>query len=420
MQIERDKRLVESLISSKKTDAFVRRYREVIFDIIDKQMKKIDSSATLTLAKKGQLMSNFIDNLLTNDAKLLQNYLHPKRLRANNTDTEDLPFLDDWIHRQCVHFFSAKLIIDGIFSLNINVIKTFFFSKGRPGCREIFSGWIFENKIFSGSYKQQEKFIDNTIHTFVNELCATMEKFHKEEAEIRNGTRKRHSKQKNHEHSTLTSIRNYRYEKKFYPYFRDYVVHPYLEKKFFKPSIKTSSLHEWLLQLSYFPKSPTRDLAENIISNTFPEFTRKNYEKICQLLSCTKEDLKKAIRLLSKLGLKSGSADVVTVSIDDDRDDRENGKPTEIGSPDDSFREYEYRDSLKRIFCVMERTSRGRRQAKILKLVFHIDSYKNTAVETEKEIARILNISPRMLTYEKQQALKTANKIAKAENLNFD
>ena len=349
MQIERDKRLVKSLISSKKIDAFVRRYREVIFDIIDKQMKKIDSSATLTLAKKGQLMSNFIDNLLTNDAKLLQNYLHPKRLRANNTNTEDLPSLDVWIHQQCVRFFSAKLIIDGIFSLNINVIKTFFFSKGRPSCREIFSGWIFTNKVFFGPYKEQEKFIDDTIQTFVNKLYDTMEMFFKEEAEIRDGIRKRHSKQKDYELSALTSLKNYRFEGDFYSYFRDSVVYPYLSKEFFPTTRKTISIDH----------------------------------------------------------------------IRDDGEDGDNGKQLEIASPNDSSHEYEHRDFLERIFCVMERTQKGREQVEVLKLVFHLVTFESRAIRKDKDIAEILNISPRMLTYKKEQALKTAREIAEALDMNF-
>lgn len=347
MQIERDKRLVESLISSKKIDAFVRRYREVIFDIIDKQMKKIDSSATLTLAKKGQLMSNFIDNLLTNDAKLLQNYLHPKRLRANNTDTENRPSLDVWIHQQCVRFFSAKLIIDGIFSLNINVIKTFFFSKGRPGCREIFSGWIFTNKVFSGSYEEQEEFIDNTIQTFVNKLYDTMKMFFKEEAEIRDGIRKRHSKHKDYEYSALTSLKNYRFEGDFYSYFSEFVVAPYLRKEFFPSTPEIFSIDH------------IRDNGEN----------------------------------------------------------EENGRPLEIASPNDSFQDYEYRDFLERIFCVMERTQKGREQVEVLKLVFHLATFESREIRKDKDIAEILNISPRMLTYKKEQALKTAREIAEALNL---
>ena len=349
MKIERDKKLIENLISSKKTDVFVRKYRKVIFDIIDKQINKIDSSASLTLARKGQLMSNFIDNLLANDAKLLQNYLHPKRLRANNTDTEALPSLDVWIHRQCVRFFNAKLIIDGILSKNTNVIQTFFFSEERPGCREMFSKWICIYHVFEGDNTSLQNFIDDEIREYVNVLYVDIDKDAKEQLEISAGERQRRRKQKDYEYSALTSLKNYRFEGDFYSYFRDSVVHPYLSKK-------------------YFP-------------NTYN-----------------------------------------ILSIDHIRDDGENGdngKQLEIASPNDSFHEYEYRDFLERIFNVMERTQKGCDQVEVLKLVFHLVTFESRALRTDKDIAEILNISPRMLTYKKEQALKTAREIAEALDLNF-
>lgn len=346
MQVESDQRFIESLITSKKIDAFVRRYRGIIFDIIDKQMHKLDSSATLTLARKLQLMSDFIDNLLANNSKLLQNYLHPKRLRTNNTNAEDLPSLDVWIHQQCVRFFNAKLIIDGILSKNINVIKTFFFSEARPGCREMFSKWICINHVFEGDNPSLQNFIDDVIREYVNVLYVDIEKDAKEQLEISAGERQRRRKQKDHEYSALTSLKSYRFEGDFYSYFRDSVVHPYLVKKF-------------------FPTTP----------------------KI--------------------------------VSIDNDRENGDNRKQLEIVSPNDSYLEYEYRDFLERIFGVMERTAKGREQVEVLKLVFHLVTFDNRDIRKDKDIAEILNISPRMLTYKKDQALKTAQKIAEALNLEF-
>ena len=227
-----DKKLVESLISNKNVDAFVGKYRKDIFDVIDRQMKEIDPSASLALAQKSRLMNDFINLLLSDDAELLQNYLHPKRLRANKTGAkEELPSLDGWIHLQCVRFFSAKFIIDGILSRNINVIKAFFFSKKRPSCREIFSNWIFKNNVYSGD--SIEEFIDRVIQEYVNVLYVDIEKDEEEQIEISTGKRKRRRKQKDYERAELTSLKNYRFKGDFYSYFRDFVIGPYLRRKFF-------------------------------------------------------------------------------------------------------------------------------------------------------------------------------------------
>lgn len=230
-----DKKLVESLISNKNVDAFVGKYRKVIFDVMDKQMKEIDPSASLTLAQKSRLMNDFINLLLSNDAELLQNYLHPKRLRANKTGAkEELPSLDVWVHLQSVRFFNAKFIIDGILSRNINVITSFFFSKKRPGCREMFSNWIFKNHVYSGDSKELQKFIDRVIQEYVNVLYIDIDKDKEEQLEISAGKRKRRRKQKDYERSELTTLKNYRFKGDFYSYFRYQVISPYLKRKFFK------------------------------------------------------------------------------------------------------------------------------------------------------------------------------------------
>jgi len=473
MQIERDKRLVESLISSKKIDAFVRRYREVIFDIIDKQMKKIDSSATLTLARKGQLMSNFIDNLLTNDAKLLQNYLHPKRLRANN-DTEDFPSLDGWIHLQCVRFFNAKLIIDGILSKNSNAIKTFFFSEERPGCREMFSKWIRIYHVFEGDNTSLQDFIDGVIKDFVNVLCVDIDKDAKEQLEITAGKRPRRRIQKDSEYSALTSLKNYRFEGDFYTYFRNSVIHPYLIKSFFKPKliidgilskninvIKTfffskerpgcrEMFSKWICTNHVFEGDNAS--LQNFIDGEIREYVnvlfvdidkyakeqleisagerqrrrkQKDYEysALTSLKSFRFEgDFYAYFRdsvVHPYLAKKFFHPNSKLVSIDIVRDNGENSKQLEIASPNDSFHEYEYRDFLERIFCVMERTQKGREQVEVLKLVFHLVTFESHEIKKDKDIAEILNISPRMLTYKKEQALKTAREIAKTLDLSF-
>ena len=371
MQVESDQRLIESLITSKKIDAFVRKYREIILDIIDKQMYKIDSSATLTLARKVQLMNDFIENLLANDSRLLQNYLHPKRLRTHNTNAGDLPSLDVWIHQQCVRFFNAKLIVDGILSKNINVIKTFFFSKERPGCREMFSKWICINHVFEGDNPSLQNFIDKVIREYVNVLYVDIDKDAKEQLEISAGERQRRRKQKDYEYSALTSLKSYRFEGDFYSYFRDSVVHPYLKRKFLsKPT-------------------PIRPSIDDIYNGE-------------------NEDTIKPLK-----------PNPIILSIDDKGENGDNRKQIEIVSPDDSFQEYEYREFLERIFSIMERTAKGREQVDVLKLVFHLVNFEDCDIRKDQDIAKVLNISPRMLNYKKEQALKTARNIAEALGLKF-
>ena len=476
MQVESDQRLIESLISSKKIDAFVHKYRGIILDIIDKQMYKIDSSATLTLARKAQLMNGFIDNLLANDSKLLQNYLHPKRLRTNNTNAEDLPSLDVWIHQQCVRFFNAKLIIDGILSKNTNVINTFFYSEERPGCREMFSKWICIYHVFEGDNTSLQDFIDGVIKEFVYDLCVDIDKDAKEQLEISAGERQRRRKQKDYEYSALTSLKSYRFEGDFYSYFRDSVVHPYLIKNFFKPNLIIDGILSKninVIKTFFFSKERPgcREMfskwicinhvfegdnpsLQNFIDGVIREYVNVLYVDIDKdakdklEISAGERQRRRKQKDYEYSGLTSLKSyrfegdfysyfrDSVVhpylakkfpitskiVSIDNVRDNGENGdnrRQLEIVSPNDSFHEYEYRDFLERIFGVMERTAKGREQVEVLKLVFHLDTFDNRAIRKDKDIAKILNISPRMLTYKKEQALKTAQKIAEALNLKF-
>lgn len=242
VQIEQDKRLVENLISSKKPDALIRKYQTLIYNVMDKQIHEFDSHGAITAIQKKKMMMDFIDNLLSNEAKLLKNYLRPQNHKGHqdNTVEVELPMLSSWLYLQCVNYFSARCIVDGILSKNINVIKTFFFSKKRPGCREIFSKWIFENGVFMGSNDNLQKFIDDTIAEYVNILYADIDRYLDDIREINEGKRKKRRNQKDYEKAELTSLASFRFEVDFYSYFRDYVVHPYLRRKFFpKPIINS-------------------------------------------------------------------------------------------------------------------------------------------------------------------------------------
>ena len=64
-----------------------------------------------------------------------------------------------------------------------------------------------------------------------------------------------------------------------------------------------------LLQLERLPKNPVTELATGIISKTFTEFTKKNYDKIRQKMHCSMEEFKKAIALLVRLDPKPGYTD---------------------------------------------------------------------------------------------------------------
>lgn len=234
VQIEQDKRLVENLISSKKPDALIRKYQALIYHVMDKQIHEFDSHGDMSAVQKKKMMMDFIDNLLSNESKLLKNYLCE----------DELPMLSTWLHLQCVKYFSAKCIIDGILSKNINVIKTFFFSKERPGCREIFSKWIFQNGVFKGSYNELQKFIDDTIKEYVNTLYADIDKYLDDIREINEGKRKKRKRQKDYEKAELKSLADFRFEGDFYSYFKKNVIHPYLMRKFFPPKPDSVSIDD--------------------------------------------------------------------------------------------------------------------------------------------------------------------------------
>lgn len=64
-----------------------------------------------------------------------------------------------------------------------------------------------------------------------------------------------------------------------------------------------------LLQLERNPQSPENDLATRIITRSFPEFTKKNYDRIRQKNHCSPEEFKAALKVLVRLNPKPGAGD---------------------------------------------------------------------------------------------------------------
>lgn len=64
-----------------------------------------------------------------------------------------------------------------------------------------------------------------------------------------------------------------------------------------------------LLQLERNPHTPENDLAIRIITRSFAEFTKKNYDKIRQKNRCSVEEFKAAMNILVKLNPKPGAGD---------------------------------------------------------------------------------------------------------------
>lgn len=225
-QIERNKQLVKNLITSKKPDAFIRKYQSFIYKVIDSQAQLIGTDVPMTADKKCQLMNDFIDNLLSKN--LFDNYLCPR-------NGLQVPSLEIWIHLQSVNYFSARFIIDGIFSKDFNVTNRFFFSSKRPGCWEIFSNWIFKNKVYKANkYVNSYQFVEKEIQDYVSILYAGIDKFLAEEAEIKAGTRRKHSTLKEYENAGLTTLARFSYRGNFYCYFKDHIIAPYLKRKYFE------------------------------------------------------------------------------------------------------------------------------------------------------------------------------------------
>lgn len=64
-----------------------------------------------------------------------------------------------------------------------------------------------------------------------------------------------------------------------------------------------------LLQLERNPQSPENELATRIITKSFTEFTKKNYDRIRQRAHCSEEEFRAALKILVKLNPKPGAGD---------------------------------------------------------------------------------------------------------------
>lgn len=300
IQIENDRKSVEELIVTKKVDPFIKKYQQLIFSVIDSQLNKFDSTAVLSSAQKNKLMMEFLNHLLSKKARLLHNYLSSQKM-------DNTPTLYMWLHRQCVLFFSAKFIIDGILSRNINVINTFFFSKTRPGCREMFVKWISDNNVFCGNKDFFDTFVDRTIEEYVNVLYVDIDRYLIEQREINEGKRKKRRNLKDYERAELTTIINFHYYCDFYSYFRDYVMRPYLVRIFF--GAKTS-----IISIDDDGRDEGRDNKIELKSSEDPNrmFDSKDFlERIFQKMNRTAAG-RRQVEILKLLNLETDGDKLLT------------------------------------------------------------------------------------------------------------
>lgn len=293
-QIEKNKQLVKNLITSKKPDAFIRKYQSFIYKVIDSQAQLIGTAVPMTADKKCQLMNDFIDNLLSKN--IFDNYLCPR-------NGLQVPSLEIWIHLQSVNYFSARFIIDGIFSKDFNVTNRFFFSSKRPGCWEIFSNWIFKNKVYKANkYVNTYQFVEKEIQDYVSILYAGIDKFLAEEAEIKAGTRRKHSTLKEYENAGLTTLARFSYRGNFYCYFKDHIIAPYLKRKYFEGKNQFVYIEDTGEDERHMDIASSDNISQDQISRDF-------LEQIFQIMKRT-EAGRRQVEVLTLLNLQSFDGDM--------------------------------------------------------------------------------------------------------------
>lgn len=390
-QKDTDRQLVENLIATRNFDPFIQKFKGDIFKAIEKSYRKFDKDAVLSQSQKEQLMNDFIELLLDDHAKRLQGYLHPKRYKTKKysgkkniyklvssgdfigddsvPDLKQAPLLDECLKDQYAPFFDSKVIVNGILSHNKNVIQTFFFSKVRPGCREMFESWILANGVFSmetmdeieDMQRQQgtqrdpiQVFIDNEIQIFVNKLWIDIDKEKEERGDVCGELLPRRKKLESYEQAFLTTIQSYRYEENFYKYFNENIVKHYLTQKFFRD-----------------PTDPDK-------TDIFIDYSENDDDEH------------------DKQTQKNG---------------KQNSHTIQPGVFHEPTRKHDIENLLERIFRVMEQTKSGKRKAQALRKRLSLMKMGLTDFEVDRDVAEDMGITLGNYRKMKSDTIPETNKI---------
>lgn len=392
---EADKKLVENLIKERKTELFKTKYRAIVFKVIESANKKINPKSTLSYVQKSKLLDAFINHLMSNDAKRLNSYLHPKRLSiqkdANKEksytlvssrevvgdvpkyDEDGFPTLKFWVFEQSDFYVRAKLIIDGITSQDINVIQKFLLTYSRPGCLAMISKWIFDNHVYSGEPQFFDEFVLRVAKDFASDLYQN--------------------------ESLRKEFQNYRFGKEFYSYFKAYILTPYLQKLFFKKVTNP------IIPRKKKNQDPTNDIVLNEeIDKLYPDTKKKDSVRLSDERKMEKDEL------LDKISLEREIQENHLFSNLDIEVESNGDLKYDIS--DDLSADMDYRAKVEMIFNEMSRSSSGREQVEVLKLIFLLPYEVEGFIPTDQAIAKVLNIEVGNLRTRKYRALKTAREIA--------
>ena len=397
---EADKQLVENLIKDKKTNLFKTKYRAIVFKVIESANKKINPKRTLSYDQKSELLDAFMEHLMADDAKRLKAYLHPKRLSIQKDtenkksytlvssqevvgdlpkyDKDGFPLLKFWVFEQSDFFIRAKFIVDGIASLDINVIKKFLLSYSKPGCLSMISKWIFDNQVYSGEPQFYDEFVLRVAKDFASDLYQN--------------------------ESLRKEFLNYRYGREFYSYFKAYILTPYLNKQFFK-KISNPNIPR---------KKKDHDPATDIVLNEeieqlYPEADKKDATRLSDRKKMEKTEL------LDKISMEKEIQENHLFSNLDASVERHD--ETFFKVPENVSTFMDYREKVDLIFKEMSRSSSGRKQVEILKLIFLQPYEVEGFIPTDQALAKVLDIKIGNFRSRKNRAIETAKEIAETLGL---
>lgn len=387
----KDREFVSNLIKDRERfqPVFVRRFRDRVFKIIDLTNKKIDPSAPLSIEKKYSLLNDLIDNLFTKEARQFNDFLLGKRLVVKDkkdskyvlvdfseiygdqpkTDEEGHPTLESWVYVKACIFVRTKLLVTGLVSRNINVIRSFLLKTNAPSCQPIINSLLFSYKI--DVIKPQD---------VANDLAADLLK----------------------DDSLLEIISEYRYGIDFYDYVRKYLLRGYMNKMY--------------KDLSYIIQNPIRPETKKIhrvlreelkdlysLKDLLPDDVEEN-PKLKEVLKGVgyAYDLKEANR--RRMELK----EIENTLPDEKIDEREILSYSDDLSwvPGDEVEtDLDYAMMLNKVFERMSRTAEGREQVEVLKLR-HLKDMRG------KDVAAIKGVSESKISKLDAKAKEVAREIA--------
>lgn len=393
---KKDREFISNLIKDRERfqPVFVRRFRDRVFKIIDLTNKKIDPSAPLSIEKKYSLLNDLIDNLFTKETHQLNDFLIGKRLVVEDkkdnkyvlvnfseiygdlpkTDEEDHPTLECWVYVKACIFVRTKLLVTGLVSRNINVIRSFLLKTNAPSCQPIISDLLFDYKI-----------VDIKPRDVGNDIASDLFK----------------------NDSLLRIISNYRYETDFYGYVKRYLLIGYISGHY-KELIGKVQNPIYIKKKKNHDPSSDRVLREDLkdlygLKDLLPD----NVEEVPKLKEVLKGteysyDLKEANRRRMELkeieytlpDFKINKSSIVSYSDD-----------LSWVPGDEVEEDVDYAWMLKMVFERMSRTAKGREQVEILKMR-HLQKIRG------KEVAAIMGVSESKISKLDAKAKEVARDIA--------